>query len=212
MTIFYQTMMVFTVCSIVGFAVETLWCLLKNRRYESRKSLLYGPFSVVYGIGGTLLTLALRPFRAASELTVFLVAFVTGTVTEYVCSFCQERIWGTVSWDYSNFPMNIHGRVCLLYSVFWGVLGILWNEHMIPRFAAAAELLPLRWHSVLSWGFFGIFLVDAGLSAVAVARMCERSRGIPGKDAVRRYFDRRYPDEKLRKIYANMKFIGDEPK
>lgn len=212
MTIFYQTMMVFTICSIVGFIVETVWCLLKNRHYESRKSLLYGPFSVVYGIGGTLLTVALRPFRTASDLIVFTVAFVTGTATEYICSFCQERIWGTVSWDYSNFPMNIHGRVCLLYSVFWGVLGILWNKHMMPFFAAFAELFPVRWYTVLSWVFFWVFLIDALLSAVAVGRMCERIRGVPANDPIRRYFDRRYPDEKLKKVYANMKFIGDGPK
>jgi len=28
-------------------------------------------------------------------------------------------------WDYSSVPFNIHGQVCLLYTLLWGVLGAM---------------------------------------------------------------------------------------
>ncbi len=28
-------------------------------------------------------------------------------------------------WDYSGMPFNVHGQVCLLYTLLWGVLGAM---------------------------------------------------------------------------------------
>ncbi len=71
LALFYKYVYIFFACCVVGFAVETLWCLLKNGYIESRKSLVYGPFSVAYGMGGVLLTAVLSKLSNKSDEKVF---------------------------------------------------------------------------------------------------------------------------------------------
>ena len=58
---------------------------------------------------------------------------------EYICSLGQEIVFGSVAWDYSSLPLNINGRVCLLYSIFWGVLGVGWVKLVMPLVDKAAQ-------------------------------------------------------------------------
>jgi uncharacterized membrane protein len=47
------------------------------------------------------------------------------SVVEYVANFVMEKAFGTVSWDYSDKALNLHGRICLQYSCCWGLLAML---------------------------------------------------------------------------------------
>ena len=118
---FDKIVWIFMISCIVGFLVETLWCLIKHGYIESRQSLVWGPFSVAYGMGAVVLTLALYKVKDAPVWKVFGVSFIVGTITEYICSLGQQIVFGSVAWDYSNMPLNINGRVCfiILALVFW---------------------------------------------------------------------------------------------
>lgn len=148
---FNKLVWVFLISCVVGFLVETLWCYMRHGYIESRQSLVYGPLSVAYGMGAVVLTMALYKFRNSLWWKIFLVSFVVGTVTEYICSLGQELVFGSVAWDYSNVPLNINGRVCLLYSVFWGILGIAWIKLIYPPMAKLIGKLPIKLGKVLTW-------------------------------------------------------------
>ncbi len=201
--LFYKCVYIFAACCVVGFLVETLWCLLKNGYIESRKSLVYGPLSVAYGIGGTILTVALSKMKSKSKAKVFLASFAVGTVAEYICSLGQEIVFGSVAWDYSELPLNINGRVCLLYSVFWGVLGVFWAEIILPWTDKVVGKIPFNLSRFLVWLFIVFFVFDAGLSAAAALRMDERAAGEPPSNKIEVYLDDKFPDERMRQIYAN---------
>ena len=36
-------------------------------------------------------------------------------------------------WDYSNIPFNINGRVCLFFSVIWGLLAVYYISYFHPK-------------------------------------------------------------------------------
>lgn len=118
----YKLFWIFLSGSVIGFVVETLWCYVRLGYFESRQGLLYGPFTPVYGLGAVLFAVALYRFRHRNSLIVFFLSMVLGGALEYICSFLQEKLLGTVSWEYSNSALNLHGRTNLTYSVFWGVL------------------------------------------------------------------------------------------
>lgn len=200
---FFQYVWIFIVSCYAGFLVETLWCLIKNGYIESRKSLVLGHLSVAYGMGAVLLTLILVHFRNAKVWKIFLIAFVSGTVTEYICSLGQEICFGTVAWDYSDLPLNINGRVCLLYSLFWGVLGVFWVKVMIPFMNKIFNAVYLPFEKVIVWAFIAFFVFDCALSASAALRMNERAQGITPSNKIEQFLDLHYPDEKMNEIYAN---------
>lgn len=200
---FEKIVWIFLSACIVGFAVETLWCLLRHGYIESRKSLVYGPFSVAYGMGAVILTLSLYRLRNSKAWIIFLVAYLVGTVTEYICSLGQEICFGSVAWDYSNLPLNINGRVCLLYSLFWGFLGLGWIKLVYPFMSSLIEKIPLNAGTVMTWAFIAFFIFDSALSAAAATRMNRRDAGVPASNFVESFLDIHFDDERMHKIYAN---------
>ena len=122
---FYKLILLVFIGSFAGVVVEMLWCLLTNGYLESRAGLVYGPFNLLYGVGAVTLSVCLFRYRNRSSGFSFAGGMIVGSVVEYVCSWGQELLFGSTSWDYSNLPFNLNGRICLLYSVFWGILGVL---------------------------------------------------------------------------------------
>jgi uncharacterized membrane protein len=55
----------------------------------------------------------------------FLFGMMIGSVVEFAASFAMEKALGTISWDYSDKLLNLHGRICLQYSFCWGLLALL---------------------------------------------------------------------------------------
>ena len=204
---FKQYVWVFVIGCYAGYAIETVWCLIRNGYIESRKSLVLGHLSVAYGMGAVLLTLLLVRFQNAPAWRIFLVSFVSGTVTEYICSLGQEICFGSVAWDYSDLPLNINGSVCLLYSVFWGVIGLGWVKLMMPVLNKLFEKIHIPFERVLVTAFLVFFVFDALLSAGAAVRMNRRQEGIQPENRIEVFLDTHFDDDTMKKIYANSKSV-----
>lgn len=204
---FNELVWIFFISCEVGWAVETLWCLIKHGYIESRQSLVYSHLSVAYGMGAVILTLVLFKLRESKLINIFLVSFIAGTVTEYICSLGQEILFGSVAWDYSNVPLNINGRVCLLYSLFWGVLGIAWIKGIYPLLSKFVSKIPKKFSQIFVICFAIFFIFDAALSGAAAFRMDQRDAGVPADNVIAEYLDNNFDDERMHKIYANSKDV-----
>ena len=121
----YKLCWIFVIGSVIGYIVETIFIYLTTGIWMNRSSLLYGPFSVVWGLGAVVLTLVLYGWNEKSDRYIFLGGLLIGGVYEYACSVFTEFFFGSVFWDYSGLPFNINGRVNLLYCSFWGLLALL---------------------------------------------------------------------------------------
>ena len=202
----YKLLLVCFVGSFAGVVVEMLWCLVRHGYIESRAGLVYGPFNLLYGAGAVVLTLALYRYRNRGYLLSFLGGMIVGSVVEYVCSWGQEALFGSRSWDYSNLPFNLNGRICLLYSVFWGVLGVLWIKDLYPRMAKWILKIPNRAGKILTWCLVAFLAVNAAVTCVAVARWSQRVQGKEATSSFWSFVDERFPDERMERIFANMEF------
>lgn len=207
---FYKVALICIAGSFAGVVVEILWCLFRNGYIVSRSGLVYGPFNPVYGIGAVVMTLALYRYRNRSSSISFFGGAVVGSVIEYLLSWGQETLFGSTSWDYSRMPFNLDGRICLLYSLFWGILGVLWIKSLYPRVAQVILKIPNRFGKVLTWVLTIFMVFDCAMSLLAVDRWSERVRGETPVSAVDVFFDEHFPDSRMERIYANMEF-GTNP-
>lgn len=133
---------VFLISALLGDIIETFYCGLVNGQWMNRSSMLYGPFSFVWGIGAVVLTVALQGLAEKNDRFVFLAGFVIGGVYEYMCSVFTELVFGTVFWDYSDMPLNIGGRTNVLFCFFWGVLAMVWIKIVFPPMSRGIEKIP----------------------------------------------------------------------
>ena len=207
---FYKLFWVFFIGCFLGVILEMVWCVLKNHVVESRTGLIYGPFNLVYGIGALVITVALHWLAKKSDLWIFVGGAVIGAAFEYLCSCVQEMMFGTVSWEYSAMLFNLNGRINLLYSVFWGILALLWVKVLYPRMSDLIEKIPNKVGRPLTWFLLVFMVFNTVMSGLAVYRMSQRYEGIPAHGPVAEYFDRHYPDERMDIIYPNMNFV-DKP-
>ncbi len=206
---FYKLFWIFFIGCFLGVVIETIWCLITRGHYESRTGLIYGPLNLVYGFGALALTVSLYWLRKRSEIWVLIGSAVVGSVIEYLCSYVQERLFGSVSWDYSAMPFNLHGRINLLYSLFWGILGMVWIRELYPLLCRWILKIPNKVGKPLTWVLLVFMIFNSFMSGCAVLRWVERQKDRPPAVPLGAYFDRYYPDGRMEKIYANMKFISD---
>ena len=122
----------FIIYSIAGFFVETIFAFVRYGVLESRKSFLYGPFCSIYGLGAVIMILFLQYFKK-NRITLFIGGFIIGSITEYLVSLVGEFILHVKWWDYSNMPLNVNGRICFYYSIFWGILAIFLMKAIHPK-------------------------------------------------------------------------------
>ncbi len=206
---FYKLFWVFFIGCFAGVVLETIYCLIQRGHYESRVGLIYGPFNLVYGIGALCLSGALYQFRNRGRVFSFVGGFVVGSVVEYACSWFQEVCFGSTSWDYSNMPYNLNGRICLLYSIFWGILGIFWIKDIYPRMAKWILKIPNKVGKPLTWVLLVFMVFNSVMTLFTSLRWTARREGVEPRNAFEAYLDEHYPDERMQKIFANAEFTED---
>ena len=200
---FYKLTWLFVIAALLGDIIETLYCRLTAGVWMSRSSLVYGPFSIVWGFGAVLMTVLLERFQDRNDRYVFLAGMVLGGAYEYICSVLSEKLFGAVFWDYSGFRFNLGGRINLLYCIFWGIAAVVWIKMVYPFFSRRIERIPMRPGRVLTWVLVVLLAADMGISALALGRYSERAAGVPAESAAAVYLDEHYPDERIERIYPN---------
>lgn len=203
---FYKMSIICFVGSFLGVVSEMIWCIIKNGYIESRAGLVYGPFNILYGAGAMLLTWFLYKYRNRNMFISFWGAVIVGSALEYFCSWGQEFVLGSRSWDYSNVPFNINGRICLLYSLFWGVLGVLWIKNLYPRMCKLILKIPNKIGKILTWCTVIFMVINITMSGISLFRWSQRVNDIPPSNGFWQVIDERFPDERMEKVYANMEF------
>lgn len=200
----YKLLLILYIGSFVGVIIELLWCRVNKGYFESRSGLVYGPFNLLYGIGAVAITAGLYKYRNRSRALPFAAGMIIGSLVEYVCSWAQEMVFGSRSWDYTDYPFNLNGRICILYSIFWGVLGVFWLKNLYPRLAFLILKIPNKIGRIMTWVLLAFFVFNAAVSAIALLRWGQRIDGIQAANDFWRFIDLRFPDERMQRIYANM--------
>ena len=196
----------FTMGSLAGDIVETIFCRLSAGIWMSRSSLVWGPFSIVWG-AALVVASSLLPRkkdgtpRTSSEL--FVMGTVMGGAYEYVCSALGELVFGVVFWDYSEIPFNLGGRINLLYCFFWGFAAVAWVKLCHPYLSRGIAWLRRRTGPWLALAVGLFMVVNMAVSGLALIRYDTRSDGIPAANSLDVFLDEHFPDERMQQVYPN---------
>ena len=203
---FYKLACLFFIGAFLGDITETVFCRFSMGRWGSRSSVVFGPFSIVWGLGCAMLTWILYRYREQSDRRLFLCGTILGGAYEYICSVFTEIVFGTVFWDYSKIPFNLGGRINLLYCFFWGFAAIIWMKGIYPFLSRWIEKIPVRIGKPLCMIMVFFMSVNIALSGLALDRYSKRHDGLPAKNAVGELMDDWFPDPYMEKVYPNIKF------
>lgn len=113
----------FILYSFFGWLMESILSFIKTKKFINR-GFLIGPYCPIYGIGCICLIFLLKKY-SNDLMALFIIGTVICSIIEYLTSLILEKLFKTRWWDYSHLPFNINGRICLLYSVLFGLGGFI---------------------------------------------------------------------------------------
>ena len=203
----YKLVWLFFVGAFLGDITETIFCRITMGVWMSRSSVVWGPFSIVWGLAIALVTLLLYKYKDRSDSFLFMVGTLLGGAYEYLCSVFTELVFGKVFWDYSGIPFNLGGRINLLYCFFWGIAAVVWFKKLFPPIERGMQKLPVKAAKVAAGCFLVFMICNVVVSCGALIRYDERGQGIAAETAWQEWMDVHYDDAKMAQIYPKAKAV-----
>lgn len=200
---FHDIFYIFLFGCFFGWIVEGIWSYLKRGILINHSALVLGPFNVVYGISAVVLTLCLFKLKEKKNIQIFGISFAIGTVLEYIMSFLMEKLVGFVAWNYSKKPFNINGRVCLMYSIFWGILGVIWIKLIYPKVKQLIDKFNKKYSNKIMIAMIIFLMFNTALTFAAVQRGKEYEKGIPPQNKFEEKLDKYFSIEYLNNMFNN---------
>lgn len=159
----------FVIYSFLGFLLETLFARLLHGRPD-RKCLLVLPLCPVYGLGACA-ALLIAPLAKGRPALLYLLGLTVCTAVEYAMAVWYERGVGVRFWNYSGLAGNLHGRICLPFSMAWGLLALALVYFVHPEVTRLVSAIPAPVTAVA----MPALLLDAAVSDRMLRRTGDRA-------------------------------------
>ncbi len=156
----------FIIYSFFGWLLESTIRSVIERKFINT-GFLHGPFCPIYGIGAIIMLLFLESFKN-NIIILFIAGFFVLSIWEYMVGALLEKVFQTKYWDYTGCFGSIKGRVCLLNSLFWGFLGVVFVKYIHPFVASYISQVPIP-VTISITSIIGIYmLIDVIVTSVKV--------------------------------------------
>ena len=156
----------FIIYSVLGWIMESTVRTVCEKKIINT-GFLNGPCCPIYGIGAIIMFLFLGRFED-KPIILFLLSITVLTLWEYAVGVLLEKIFKTKYWDYSKQKFNFQGRICLVNSICWGILGLVFIKILHPfvqNILSKVDKNIIFYAVILSTS---IFLIDTIISVVNV--------------------------------------------
>lgn len=172
-------------------------------------------FYGLYGIGAVIITIFSKYF-SKNKVTLFIGGFLIGALTEYLASFLLETVMNIRWWDYSGYILNINGRICLLYSAFWGILTpfLMKSNKVLDRLInKIAKKVPMKLLKTIIIVLVLFMFIDCVLTGYAQKQflnrmIVENNIDVENKEEIEKEYNKTYENEFLSRII--LKFWNNE--
>lgn len=173
--------------------------------YEERAGFLFGPFSPIYGFGACIITVILNKFHNKNFILVFLLSALLGGFFEYFASLYLETCFGIQSWDYSQLPLNINGRVSIRFFIIWGIIGLIWIKFLMKPLVKLINKIPWKLRYSLTIIGTAFMLVNMVMTFNALDCWYARNAGRPPQTPLEQFYEQNFNDDFMHQRFENMK-------
>lgn len=161
--------LLFIVYSFLGWCMEVIVCLIKEKKLINRGFFL-GPYCPIYGCAAISMAFLLKQY-AKDLIVLFILSATLCTTIEYVTSVLMEKLFNARWWDYTDKKFNVNGRVCLVNSFYFGVLGCLTVRFIGPFLISLFSALPTFMIYIVSSCLLVIFVIDNIISFNVISKI-----------------------------------------
>lgn len=154
----------FIIYSFIGWIMEVVWNVFTDKKLVNR-GFLIGPYCPIYGVGCLLLILLLGSFKEQPVL-LFFMSIIVCSILEYSTSYVMEKLFKARWWDYSEYKLNLNGRICAATMIPFGILGVLVVYYLNPFISGFVPFNDILFYIILV-----IFILDFGVSFGIIENM-----------------------------------------
>ena len=159
----------FFIYSFFGWCLETIYAFMVFGHFVKR-GFLYGPICPIYGFGAVLLIINLEKIKG-NNFVKFLVAMIIFSLFEFLASWILETLFNQRWWDYSDQFMNLQGRICIIFSLLWGTIGVLFSNTIHPFIDKQIKKIlyakPIKFQKIILYNIIFIFMIDELFSIIS---------------------------------------------
>ncbi len=163
----YHIFAYFLIYSCVGWCLEVIYAAATTGELVNR-GFLNGPVCPIYGFGMIIVLFTLTPIQD-NVILLYIGGVILPSTLELVGGWLLEKVYHTRWWDYSDFPFNIGGYICLEFCLLWGVGTLVVMKIAHPIIAGLVDTIPPFVGLILMYVFYAIYATDVVVTAFAAS-------------------------------------------
>lgn len=140
---------IFFIFSVIGWLIEVSLKSIQFHRFINR-GFLVGPYCPIYGLGALLIVMSnewLGKYDSSNAI-IFLSSLLICGIVEYFVSYFLEKFYHARWWDYTNRPMNLHGRIWIGNLILFGIGGLAIVNIFNPLFLSIFYRMDLKYREI----------------------------------------------------------------
>lgn len=140
---------IFFIFSVIGWLIEVSLKSIQFHRFINR-GFLVGPYCPIYGLGAFLIVMSnewLGKYDSSNAI-IFLSSLLICGIVEYFVSYFLEKFYHARWWDYTNRPMNLHGRIWIGNLILFGIGGLAIVNIFNPLFLSIFYRMDLKYREI----------------------------------------------------------------
>ena len=167
----YQTLAYFLIYSCLGWCLEVVYAAVTTGKLVNR-GFLNGPVCPIYGFGMVIVLYALTPL-VDNTLLLYLGGVILPSALELVGGWALYKLYRTRWWDYSDYPFNIGGYICLEFCLLWGVGTLVVMRIVHPIIAGLVAIVPTLVGVILMCILYAVYATDVVATAIAASTLAD---------------------------------------
>lgn len=132
----------FMLYSSIGWLYESTICSIPKHHKMINRGYLFGPYCPIYGVGAVINLILLKNIE--NPIAIFVIAMITSGVVEYITSYIMEKLFQARWWDYSHYPLNLNGRICLYGCIIFGIGNVFLLKVFHPYVLIVTEKISFK--------------------------------------------------------------------